>query len=65
MSAPPERPVSPEGELVRGLGAGSAFAVVVGGVIGSGVFLVSADINASVSSPSGPWWSGSPPACSR
>jgi APA family basic amino acid/polyamine antiporter len=36
---------------VRGLGAGSAVAVVVGAVIGSGVFLVAADIRASMSSP--------------
>jgi len=42
---------SPEGGLVRGLGVGSAFAVVVGAVIGSGVFLVAADIRASLSSP--------------
>src|SRR5215813_12870594 len=42
---------SPEGDLVRGLGVGSAFAVVVGGVIGSAVFLVAADIRASLSSP--------------
>lgn len=41
----------PQRELVRGLGAGSALAVVVGAVIGSGVFLVAADIRASVSSP--------------
>ena len=51
MTAPPERPAPPEGDLVRGLGAGSALAVVVGAVIGSGVFLVAADIGASVSSP--------------
>jgi len=50
MAAPPE-PAPPAGDLVRGLGAGSAFAVVVGAVIGSGVFLVAADISASVSSP--------------
>src|SRR5512140_3614795 len=40
-----------EGDLVRGLGAGSALSVVVGAVIGSGVFLVAADIRASVASP--------------
>jgi basic amino acid/polyamine antiporter, APA family len=51
MTTPPERPPPPEGDLVRGLGAGSAFGVVVGAVIGSGVFLVAADIGASVSSP--------------
>lgn len=49
MTTPPERRVPPEGDLVRGLGAGSALAVVVGAVIGSGVFLVAADIRASVS----------------
>lgn len=41
----------PEEELVRGLGAGSAVGVVVGAVIGSGVFLVAADIRASVAAP--------------
>lgn len=51
MTPPPERPELPEGGLVRGLGARSAVAVVVGGVIGSGVFLVAADIRASVASP--------------
>jgi APA family basic amino acid/polyamine antiporter len=51
MTAPPERRALPEGDLVRGLGTGSAFAVVVGAVIGSGVFLVAADIGASVPSP--------------
>jgi APA family basic amino acid/polyamine antiporter len=50
MTTPPERRTQPEGDLVRGLGAGSALAVVVGAVIGSGVFLVAADIRASVSS---------------
>jgi basic amino acid/polyamine antiporter, APA family len=49
MTTPPERRARPEGDLVRGLGAGSALAVVVGAVIGSGVFLVAADIRASVS----------------
>jgi len=49
MTTPPERSAPPEGDLVRGLGAGSALAVVVGAVIGSGVFLVAADIRASVS----------------
>ncbi len=49
--ATPERPALPAEGLVRGLGAGSAVAVVVGAVIGSGVFLVAADIRASVSSP--------------
>lgn len=51
MTTPPERLAPPEGDLVRGLGAGSALAVVVGAVIGSGVFLVAADIRASVASP--------------
>src|SRR5262245_49927518 len=51
MTEPPERPAPPDDGLVRGLGATSAFAVVVGAVIGSGVFLVAADINASVASP--------------
>jgi APA family basic amino acid/polyamine antiporter len=51
MTAPPDPPAPPGGGLVRGLGAGSAFAVVVGAVIGSGVFLVAADIRASVASP--------------
>ncbi|HWU88037.1 MAG TPA: amino acid permease [Kofleriaceae bacterium] len=51
MTAPPERPAPPAGSLVRGLGVRSAVAVVVGAVIGSGVFLVAADIRASVPSP--------------
>jgi basic amino acid/polyamine antiporter, APA family len=51
MTAPPELPAPPDGDLVRGLGARSAVAVVVGAVIGSGVFLVAADIRASVASP--------------
>jgi APA family basic amino acid/polyamine antiporter len=51
MTVPPERPTTPDGDLVRGLGAGSALAVVVGAVIGSGVFLVAADIGASVAAP--------------
>jgi APA family basic amino acid/polyamine antiporter len=50
MTTRPERTAQPAGGLVRGLGAGSALAVVVGGVIGSGVFLVAGDIRASVSS---------------
>jgi len=52
MTTLPERPAVAEAAgLVRGLGAGSALAVVVGAVIGSGVFLVATDISASVSSP--------------
>lgn len=51
MTAPPDRPAPPEADLVRGLGAGSALAVVVGAVIGSGVFLVAADIGKVVASP--------------
>jgi APA family basic amino acid/polyamine antiporter len=51
MTAPPEPSAPPEGDLVRGLGARSAVAVVVGGVIGSAVFLVATDIRASVASP--------------
>ena len=46
----PEQVASEDG-LVRGLGAGSALAAVVGSVIGSGVFLVAANIGASVPSP--------------
>jgi APA family basic amino acid/polyamine antiporter len=51
MTALPGRAAASDADLVRGLGAGSALAVVVGAVIGSGVFLVAADIRASVSSP--------------
>jgi len=51
MTAPMEPPAPPGGELVRGLGTGSAFAVVVGAVIGSGVFLVATDIRATVAAP--------------
>jgi len=50
VTPPPARP-PPEADLVRGLGPASALAVVVGSVIGSGVFLVAADIGASVPSP--------------
>ncbi|MBI4349351.1 MAG: amino acid permease [Elusimicrobia bacterium] len=41
----------PSPGLVRGLGLGSAFCVVAGSVIGSGVFLVATDIAKSVPSP--------------
>ena len=37
--------------LVRGLGLGSAFCVVAGSVIGSGVFLVASDIAKALPSP--------------
>jgi basic amino acid/polyamine antiporter, APA family len=40
-------------ELVRTLGLGTAFSVLTGSVIGSGVFLVAADIGKSVPSPWG------------
>jgi APA family basic amino acid/polyamine antiporter len=49
MSAPAEQ--NPPGELLRALGLGDTIALVIGTVIGSGVFLVPADIARAVHGP--------------
>jgi len=46
-----EKPSSSEAELVKGLGLFDATMIVVGSMIGSGIFLVSADIVHQVQSP--------------
>ena len=43
--------VAPEQELVKGLGLTSATTLVMGSMIGSGIFIVSAEIAREVSSP--------------
>ena len=49
--APPETVAPPEQELVKGLGLTSATTLVMGSMIGSGIFIVSADIARLVDSP--------------
>ena len=45
--------VSPESELKRGLSLLDATMLVVGSMIGSGIFIVSADIARQMNSPGG------------
>jgi basic amino acid/polyamine antiporter, APA family len=47
--APPEVPPSGEAQFVRGIGPLAAVSLVVGSMIGSGIFIVSADISRQVS----------------
>ena len=49
-------------EFTRGLGLFDATMVVVGSMIGSGIFIVSADMARSVGAPAGCWPPGSSPA---
>jgi basic amino acid/polyamine antiporter, APA family len=49
--APPEAVAPQEQELVKGLGLTSATTLVMGSMIGSGIFIVSADIGRLVDSP--------------
>jgi len=51
MSVQPTSTPSHEGQFVRGLGLTSAMTIVMGGMIGSGIFIVSADIARLVNSP--------------
>ena len=52
-SGTPSRPTAPaqDQELVKGLGLTSATTLVMGSMIGSGIFIVSADIARLVDSP--------------
>lgn len=56
MAAPTQAPpgTSPATEFVRGIGPLAAISLVVGSMIGSGIFIVSADIGRQVS----PWGTG-------
>ena len=56
MAAPARAPVAPKTstEFIRGIGPLAAISLVVGSMIGSGIFIVSADISRQVSSW-GPW----------
>ncbi len=51
--APPHGDVSPESQLRRGLSLLDATMLVVGSMIGSGIFIVSADIARTMNSPGG------------
>jgi APA family basic amino acid/polyamine antiporter len=52
-AAEPAAPVSPESEFKRGLSLLDATMLVVGSMIGSGIFIVSADIARQMNSPAG------------
>jgi APA family basic amino acid/polyamine antiporter len=52
-AAEPAAPVSPESEFKRGLSLLDATMLVVGSMIGSGIFIVSADIAREMNSPAG------------
>ncbi len=56
MSAPAKAPpaTTPPSEFIRGIGPLAAISLVVGSMIGSGIFIVSADIGRQV----GPWGPG-------
>jgi APA family basic amino acid/polyamine antiporter len=56
MAAPAKAPpaTSPPSEFIRGIGPLAAISLVVGSMIGSGIFIVSADIGRQV----GPWGPG-------
>lgn len=57
MAAPTQAPsavTSPPSEFIRGIGPLAAISLVVGSMIGSGIFIVSADIGRQV----GPWGPG-------
>ena len=57
-------PGSPK--LVRELGTIDATTIVMGSMIGSGIFITSAESVASSSAPpAGCWWPGGSPVCSR
>ena len=49
MNTPPQEPAAPH--FVRGMGLFSATAIVMGSMIGSGIFIVSADMSRTVGSP--------------
>ena len=49
--ARPDVSVAPEQELVKGMGLTSATTLVMGSMIGSGIFIVSAEISREVNSP--------------
>ena len=53
MTAPatPQEPASAAPHFVRGMGLFSATAIVMGSMIGSGIFIVSADMSRTVGSP--------------
>lgn len=51
MSSQAQAQAVPEQELVKGLGLTSATTLVMGSMIGSGIFIVSADIARLVDSP--------------
>jgi amino acid transporter len=53
VSAPPQAQPAREAELTRGLTLWDATMLVVGSMIGSGIFIVSADIARSMGSPGG------------
>ena len=51
MAAPARAPVAPKTstEFIRGIGPLAAISLVVGSMVGSGIFIVSADISRQVS----------------
>src|SRR3982751_1029405 len=51
ITATPDVAKAPDQELVKGLGLMSATTLVIGSMIGSGIFIVSADIARLVDSP--------------
>ena len=57
------QPTATETGFVRGLNLFDATMVVVGSMIGSGIFIVSADMARLIGSPGGCWWPGWSPAC--
>ena len=49
--------------FIRGLGLLDSTMIVAGSMIGSGIFIVSADIASRSARRAGCWWSGSSPDC--